>query len=86
MFLPERLVWGLAAKVARGIRVDTNTGAIKEYMYGAPTKIRFVTTVVERNGKLYFASLRTPTIVILDRQASNRSNTSNIDTDRREEL
>ena len=73
MFLPERLVWALASKVARGIRVDTSTGAVLEYMYGAPTKIRFVTTVVERNGKLYFASLRTPTIVILDRRGVSKT-------------
>lgn len=69
MFLPERLVYALATKTARAIRVDPNTGAILEYMYGAPTKIRFVTSVIERNGKLYFSSLRAPTIVILDKNA-----------------
>jgi len=67
MFLPERMVWALATKTAKAIRVDTTTGAVLEYMYGAPTKIKFVTTVVERNEKLYFSSLRTPTIIILDK-------------------
>jgi len=71
MFLPERMVWALATKTARAIRVDTTTGAVLEYMYGAPTKIKFVTTVVERNEKLYFSSLRTPTIIILDKNRNS---------------
>lgn len=74
MFLPERLVYALATKTARAIRVDPNSGAILEYMYGAPTKTRFVTSVIERNGKLYFSSLRAPTIVILDKNAKPQEN------------
>ena len=36
-------------------------------MFGAPTKISFVSSINERNGKTYFSSISNPTIVVLDR-------------------
>ena len=37
-------------------------------MMGAPTKTSFVSTIHERNGKVYFASVMNPTILVLDNQ------------------
>lgn len=66
LYLPERLNYALNPKRAGGIKIDTKTGEIIEYMFGAPTKINFVTTIIEKNGKTYFSSLRSPTILVLD--------------------
>ena len=66
LYLPERLSYALNPKRAGGIKIDTKTGEIIEYMFGAPTKISFVTTIIEKNGKTYFSSLRSPTILVLD--------------------
>lgn len=46
MYLPERLFITLAEKRAGGIKIDTRTGEIIEYLLGAPAKIHFVTTVL----------------------------------------
>ena len=69
MNFPEKLSMSLMKKRAGGIRVDPSTGEIKEYMFGAPTKISFVSAINERNGKTYFSSLKNPTIVVLDRSS-----------------
>ena len=66
MYLPERVNYALNPKRAGGIKIDTKTGKIVEYLFGAPTKTSFVTSIVEKNGKTYFASLRSPTILVLD--------------------
>lgn len=66
MFIPERVHFAINPKRAGGIRVDTKTGKILEYMFGAPTKTAYVTTILEKNGKTYFASLKSPTIVVFD--------------------
>lgn len=66
LYLPERLVYALVTKRAGGIKIDTTTGKIIEYVFGAPTKISFVTTMLEKNGKTYFSSLKSPTILVLD--------------------
>jgi hypothetical protein len=74
--LPERLILALAKKRAGGIRIDTKTGQIIEYLFGAPTKTFFVTTLLEKNNKLYFASLKSPTILVIDRNQKDATTTS----------
>ena len=44
-----------------------------EYIFGAPTKINLVTTLLEKNGKLYFSSLKNPTILILSEEHAKSS-------------
>ncbi len=74
MYLPERLMYSLVKKYAGGIKVDTSSGEIVKYMFGAPMKTSFVTTVLEKKGKTYFASLRSPTIIVLQGKASTSAN------------
>jgi hypothetical protein len=52
------------------VRIDTKTGQITEYIFAAPTKTFFVTTLLEKNNKQYFASLRSPTIIVVDKNAN----------------
>ena len=66
VYLPEKLVNAMAEKFAGGIRVDVERGVVSEYLFGAAVKTYFVTTLVEKNGKLYFGSLRNPTILVKD--------------------
>lgn len=67
-------MYSLIKKRAGGVRIDTKTGQIIEYLFGAPTKTYFVTTVLEKNNKIYFSSLKSPTILVLDRsQAQDKS-------------
>lgn len=82
IYLPERLIYAFAKKRAGGIRIDLKTGTISEYMFGAPTKTFFVTTVLEKNNKTYFSSLRSPTIIVMDRNANLDAsrNTRNVTT------
>lgn len=56
------------AKRAGGIKIDTTTGKITDYIFGAPTKAYFLTTILEKNGKTYFGSLRSSTILVIDNQ------------------
>ena len=69
MYVPDKLIRAVTAKRAGGLRVDPQTGEIKEYIFGAPTKLNSVSTINERNGKLYFSSLFYPTILVLDRSS-----------------
>jgi hypothetical protein len=78
MYLPERLFLTLAEKRAGGIKIDTKTGEIIEYLMGAPAKINFVTTILEKNGKVYFSSLKSPTILVLDRNQKQSSENNQI--------
>jgi hypothetical protein len=68
-YLPSRVILAINPKRAGGIRIDTTTGRITEYILGAPTKISFVTTILERNGKIYFSSLSSPTILVRNSSA-----------------
>lgn len=70
LYLPNRASLALNPKRAGGVRIDTKTGKITEYVLGAPTKISFVTTILEKNGKTYFSSLSNPTILVLNSNAS----------------
>ena len=56
----------MVSKRAGGIKIDTTTGKIVEYVFGAPTKAAFLTTLLEKNGKSYFGSLKSSTILVLD--------------------
>jgi sugar lactone lactonase YvrE len=69
IYLPERLIYALAKKRAGGVRIDTKTGKITEYIFAAPTKTFFVTTLLEKNNKQYFGSLHSPTIIVVDKNA-----------------
>ena len=71
--LPERIVFAVNPKRAGGIRVNIDSGKIMEYIFGAPTKINLVTTLLEKNGKLYFSSLKNPTILILSEEHAKSS-------------
>ena len=66
IYLPERLVYSLIKKRAGGIKIDTTTGKITDYIFGAPTKASFLTTMLEKNGKIYFGSLRSSAIIVLN--------------------
>lgn len=66
MWLPERLVFALVKKRAGGVKINTKTGEISEYIFGGTVKTHFVTTILEKNGKTYFSSLKKPTIIVLD--------------------
>jgi hypothetical protein len=46
LYLPEKLFYALVKKTAGGIKIDTKTGQIIEYLFGAPTKTFFVTTIL----------------------------------------
>lgn len=69
-------------KRAGGIKIDTRTGKIINYIFGAPTKASFLTTLLEKNGKIYFGSLKSSTIIVLNAtaiqgSANTRDNTIN---------
>lgn len=70
MYLPERVIYFIVKKVAGGIKIDTKTGKILEYYFAGAVKTYFVTTIVEKNNKLYFGSLLSPTIIVLDKTVS----------------
>lgn len=57
MYLPEMVTFMFAQKSAGGVKINTKTGEIIEYMFGPLTKTFFVTTVLEKNNKIYFSSL-----------------------------
>ena len=64
--LPERLIYAFAQKYTGGVRIDTKNGNILQYYNFPTTKISFVTTILEKNNKIYFASLRKPTIIVVN--------------------
>jgi hypothetical protein len=66
----------IGKKRAGGVRIDTKTGQITEYLFGAPTKTFFVTTLLEKNNKIYFSSLKSPTIIVQDKNAKNDTTSS----------
>lgn len=49
-----------------GIKVDPRTGKIVDYLFGKPERIQFVTGIVQRNGKVYLASLKENVIAVVD--------------------
>lgn len=49
-----------------GLKVDPKTGKVIDYFFGEPKRINFVTGIVERNRKLYLASLKHDLIAIVD--------------------
>lgn len=67
MYLPKKLFQTVMGKLAGGIRVNPQTGEIKEYMFGATTKLSSMSAINERNGKMYFCSLYQPIILVLDK-------------------
>jgi len=66
MYLPESLLYAIVVKRAGGIKIDPATGKITEYIFGAPVKSAVISTLLEKNGKTYFSSLRSPTILVVD--------------------
>ena len=64
LYLPDKLLEFVAGKVAGGIKINSQTGAIIDIIFGEPDKISFVTTILEKNGKYYFSSLKNPTVVV----------------------
>jgi hypothetical protein len=46
LYLPEKFFYAFVKKIAGGIKIDTRTGKIIEYMFGAPTKTFFVTSIL----------------------------------------
>ncbi len=66
LYLPERLVYAITTKRAGGIKINATSGEIVEYVFGAPTKAAFLTTMLEKNGKTYFGSLKSSVILMLD--------------------
>jgi hypothetical protein len=73
--MPERLIYAFAKKRAGGIRIDTSTGKITEYIFGAPTKTSFTTTFLEKNNKQYFSSIKSPTILVVDKNPKKDAST-----------
>lgn len=81
LYLPERLIFSIVKKRAGGIKIDTKTGEIIEYLFGGPTKTHFVTTVLEKNGKTYFSSLRSHTILVLNNTSKPKAIVADQSTD-----
>jgi len=46
LYIPERMLNSLVKKRAGGIKIDTKSGKIIEYLFGGPVKINFVTTIL----------------------------------------
>ena len=46
MHVPERMAYALTPRHAGGVRVNTRPGEIKDYLFGAPTKTSYVTSIV----------------------------------------
>lgn len=72
----------MVKKRAGGVKIDTKSGKIIEYLFGGPVKINFVTTILEKNGKTYFSSIKNPTILVLnniDKPLQQNTQTINID-------
>lgn len=70
--MPEKIITAFAKKRAGGVRIDTKTGQITEYLFGGPVKTFFVTTILEKNNKIYFSSLRSPNILVIDNNAKSQ--------------
>ena len=77
MYMPEKLLEMLTPKIAGGIKLDPKTGKIKEYIFGSTDQYHSVTTIVEKHGKLYFASLRNPKIIVVDKDSVHRAQGNN---------
>ena len=73
LYVPNGLLFALFPKIAGGVKIDLETGKVIEYMFGGTSKITFVTTILERNGKQYFTSLRSPVILVRDSKVQGDS-------------
>lgn len=51
---------------AGGIKIDPSTGKIVDYLFGKGDKINFVTSVVEKNNRVYMSSLKHNRIAVID--------------------
>ena len=69
IYIPEKLSFAMSTKIAGGIRVHPETGKIIEYLFGAPTRSSTFSSLHEKNGKLYFASVVRPSVLIVDKNA-----------------
>lgn len=49
-----------------GIKVDPRTGKVLDYLFGKPDHIQFVTGMLEKNNKVYLASLKENVIAVVD--------------------
>ena len=49
-----------------GLKVDPRTGKVVDYFFGKPDRIQFVTGMMERNKKVYLASLKENVIAVVD--------------------
>lgn len=49
-----------------GIKVNPVTGKIIDYFFGKPDRIKFVTGILEKNKKIYMASLKSNLIAVAD--------------------
>lgn len=82
MFLPEQLLVKAAnTKFAGGIRINPRTGAISEYLLGPSDKIHLVSTLLQKNGKIYFSSFANPVVLVLDAVARSSANESKPQSD-----
>ena len=79
IYLPERVMYAVTEKRAGGIKIDTKTGRIVEYIFGGPLKISYVSTILEKNGKRYFGSLKTSIAVINTTSTSQEEGKVNTD-------
>ena len=67
IYIPERFFFAMTTKIAGGIRVNPETGEIIEYLFGAPTRSSTFSSLHEKDGKLYFASVARPSVLIIDK-------------------
>lgn len=49
-----------------GLKIDPSTGEVIDYFFGQSKKIDFVTSVVERNKKVYMSSLKHNVVAVID--------------------
>lgn len=49
-----------------GLKVDPATGQIVDYFFGKSNKIDFVTSILEKNKKVYMSSLKHNKVAVID--------------------
>jgi hypothetical protein len=68
LYLPESAFLAMSTKISGGIRLDAKNGDIKDYIIGYIRKKNGVSTITEKNGKLYFLFPKENKIFVIDKK------------------